>query len=221
VGLVTLVLAAALAVLLARPVHDQMLSWLGASESLIREHPETGMGVFVALAAVSALLAFFSSALLVPIAVYAWGPLTCVVLLWIGWLLGGVIAYLVGRHVGRPVVRMLLRPSTFERYEGWSRSSVGFVPVFLLQLALPSDVTGYLLGLARCPFGIFLAAVAAAELPYAIGAVYFGASFLERDLLPLILLGLTGALLSVLAARGLRTRSGGQAGSMASSSRPH
>jgi uncharacterized membrane protein YdjX (TVP38/TMEM64 family) len=200
-------LVAALLLLLARPVHDQLLSWLGAAEPLIREHPRLGMALFVVLAAVSALLAFFSSALLVPIAVYAWGPATCVALLWIGWLLGGVIAYLLGRHLGRPVVRMLLKPATLERYEGWARSSAGFVPVFLLQVALPSDVTGYLLGLARCPFRVFLAGVAAAELPYALGAVYLGASFLQRDLLPLVMLGLTGVLLSVLAARRLRTRS--------------
>jgi len=183
-----------------------VLAWLGAAGPLIREHPRLGMAAFVLLAAVSALLAFFSSALLIPVAVYVWGPATCVALLWTGWLIGGVVAYLVGRHLGRPVVRALLRPGTLARYEGWVRSGAGFVPVFLLQLAIPSDVAGYLFGLVRCRFRVFLPALAAAEVPYAIGAVYLGVSFLARDLLPLVALGAAGAFISIVAFRVLRAR---------------
>ena len=87
-----LVVAAATGALLARPIHGQLLEWIAAAGPLIREHPGPGMAVFVVLAALSTLVAFFSSALLVPVAVYAWGPAVCVVLLWSGWLLGGVAA---------------------------------------------------------------------------------------------------------------------------------
>lgn len=199
-------LGAATLFLLARPIHDQLLSWLGAAEPLIREHPRLGMLIFVLLAAVSALLAFFSSALLVPVAVYMWGPAVCALLLWAGWLLGGILAYLVGRLLGRPVVRALLRPDALARYERRVRSSTGFVTVFLLQLAIPSDVAGYLFGLVRCRFAVFLPALAAAEVPYAIGAVYLGLSFLQRDLVPLLALGAAGALVSVVAFRMLNAR---------------
>jgi uncharacterized membrane protein YdjX (TVP38/TMEM64 family) len=205
VVLAILVVAATL-ILLARPVHEQLLVWLGEAEPLIREYPRLGMAAFVMLAAVSALLAFFSSALLVPVAVYAWGPITCVVLLWGGWLIGGIIAYGVGRYLGRPVVHALLKPGRLAGYEGWIRSGAGFVSVFLLQLAIPSDVAGYLFGLVRCPFRIFLPALAAAEVPYAIGAVYLGASFLQRNVIPLVALGIAGVFLSLLASRVLRAR---------------
>jgi uncharacterized membrane protein YdjX (TVP38/TMEM64 family) len=202
-----ILLGVAMLFLLARPIHNQLLSWLGAAEPLIRENPKLGMLIFVLLAAVSALLAFFSSALLIPVAVYVWGPATCVVLLWGGWLVGGIVAYLVGRNLGRPVVRAVLGPGTLARYEGWVRSGAGFVPVFLLQLAIPSDVAGYLFGLVRCRVRVFLPALAAAEVPYAIGAVYLGVSFLERDVLPLVALGAAGAFMSVVAFRVLRARS--------------
>jgi uncharacterized membrane protein YdjX (TVP38/TMEM64 family) len=203
----TILLGVAMLFLLARPIHTQLLSWLGAAEPLIRDNPKLGMLIFVLLAAVSALLAFFSSALLIPVAVYVWGPVTCVVLLWGGWLVGGIVAYLVGRNLGRPVVRALLGPGTLARYEGWVRSGAGFVPVFLLQLAIPSDVAGYLFGLVRCRVRVFLPALAAAEVPYAIGAVYLGMSFLERDVLPLVALGAAGAFMSIVAFRVLRARS--------------
>jgi uncharacterized membrane protein YdjX (TVP38/TMEM64 family) len=157
---------------------------------------------------VSALLAFFSSALLVPVAVYAWGPATCVLLLWGGWLVGGVTAYAVGRYLGRPVVLALLPAATLGRYERWVRSGAGFLPIFLLQLTVPSDVAGYLFGMVRCRFRVFLPALAAAEIPYALGAVYLGANFLQRDLLPLVGIGLAGVALSVLASRALRSHAG-------------
>jgi uncharacterized membrane protein YdjX (TVP38/TMEM64 family) len=205
----TLVVIVGAITLLARPVHDQLLAWIGAAEPLIRAHPRLGMAAFVLLAAVSALVAFFSSALLVPVAVFAWGPRLCVLLLWSGWLIGGVIAYAIGRHVGRPVVQGLLPAGTLARYEGLVQQRAGFVPVLLLQLAIPSDVAGYLFGLVRCRFRVFLPALAAAEIPYAIGAVYLGASFLQRNLLPLVALGLLGVALSVVAARALRAANSG------------
>jgi uncharacterized membrane protein YdjX (TVP38/TMEM64 family) len=116
-----------------------------------------------------------------------------------------VTAYAVGRYLGRPVVLALLPAATLGRYERWVRSGTGFLPIFLLQLTVPSDVAGYLFGLVRCRFRVFLPALAAAEIPYAVGAVYLGANFLQRDLLPLVAIGLAGVALSVLASRALRS----------------
>jgi uncharacterized membrane protein YdjX (TVP38/TMEM64 family) len=73
---------------------------------------------------------------------------------------------------------------------------VALVPILLVQLALPSDVVGYVFGIARCRPAIFLGALALAEIPYALGAVYLGLSFLERNLLSLVALGTMGAALS-------------------------
>jgi hypothetical protein len=63
---------------------------LCAAEPQIAGHPYLGAAVFVLLAAMSAILAFFSSALLLPPAVYAWGNAVTFGLLWLGWQLGGV-----------------------------------------------------------------------------------------------------------------------------------
>jgi len=56
----------------------------------------------------------------------------------------------------------------------------------------------YLIGEAAAPFA---AALALAEIPYALGAVFLGMSFVERRLVPLMILGVAGALLSVAAYR--------------------
>ena len=68
---------------------------------------------------------------------------------------------------------------------------------------MPSDVAGYVFGLVRCRFPVFLVALAVAEVPYAVGAVYLGVSFLEGKVLSLMLVGFGGLLLSWWALRSL------------------
>jgi uncharacterized membrane protein YdjX (TVP38/TMEM64 family) len=71
----------------------------------------------------------------------------------------------------------------------------------MIQLGVPSDLASYVFGLVRCRFTVFVVALALAEIPYALGAVYLGTSFLERRIVPLVALGLAGALLSIWAVR--------------------
>ncbi len=202
--MLTAILAIALALLLLPAIHDRLLRAIAGAGELIRQRPAVGMLTFVLLAALSAMLAFVSSAVLIPVAVHVWGPVTCALLLWTGWFLGGIAAYAVGRYLGRPIVERLVRPAVIARYERWARSGPTLVPILLLQLAVPSDVAGYVFGLVRCRFPMFLIALAVAEVPYALGAVYLGVSFLEGRILSLMLLGIGGVLLSWWALRYLR-----------------
>lgn len=168
--------------------------------------PALGMLVFVLLAAVSAMLAFVSSAVLVPIAIYAWGPTLCFFLLWAGWFLGGLAAYGIGRSLGRPIVQRLVHPEALARQEQWARSRGSLAGILLLQLAVPTDMAGYVFGLIRCPAGPYVLALALAEIPYAVGAVFLGVSFVERRLVPLLAFGALGVILSVLAVRTFHRR---------------
>lgn len=186
----------AAALLVVPPLYRGMLGIIEAVAELVRHRPAAGMVAFVLLAALSAMLAFVSSAVLIPIAVHVWGPALCALLLWAGWFLGGVATYAVGRYLGRPIVERLVRPATIARYEAWASSGVALIPILLVQLAVPSDVAGYVFGIVRCRPMIFFVALAVVEVPYALGAVYLGVSFLERDLLALSAVGLAGLGLS-------------------------
>jgi uncharacterized membrane protein YdjX (TVP38/TMEM64 family) len=197
-SVVALALLIVLAVLLvlAQPVHSWLLSLFDAADAVVRQQPLWGMVVFVLLAALSAMLAFVSSAVLVPAAIHVWGPAVCFLLLWLGWFLGALAAYALGRYAGRPLVERLVRPGTLQRYESWARSGKSLVPILLLQLAVPSDLAGYVFGLVRCRLPVFLSALALAEIPYALGAVYLGTSFLQRRIASLVLLGTAAVLVS-------------------------
>ena len=85
-------------------LHRMLLRLLGGTAAIMDAHPVLGVSLFILLSAVSAMLAFFSTAVFVPIAIHAWGERLSILLLWTGWLLGGMCSYAVGRFLGRPVV---------------------------------------------------------------------------------------------------------------------
>jgi uncharacterized membrane protein YdjX (TVP38/TMEM64 family) len=178
------------------------------AEPVIAEHPFWGVSLFVVLSALSAMLAFFSSAVLLPVALHTWGKLLCVLLLWGGWMLGGALAYGIARFWGRPVVRRFASEDVLAQYEERLSRHSSFGLVLLFQLAVPSEIPGYVLGLARYGLRRYLLVLALAELPYAVGTVYLGQSLLEQRTFLLLGLGTLGILFSAWAVRTLRRRLG-------------
>jgi uncharacterized membrane protein YdjX (TVP38/TMEM64 family) len=202
------VAAAALLVLVAAldDLHALLLRVVALTEPLIATDAFWGGVLFVVAAALSAMLAFVSSVVLVPAALQAWGALPSILLLWGGWILGGMVSYGVGRYMGRPVVRALTSDAALDRYEDRFSRRAPFGLVFLFQLALPSEIPGYVLGLVRYSPVKFTEACGLAQLPFAIGTVYLGESLLDRDVLLLVALGAGGALLSAGAYYAFRRR---------------
>ena len=74
------------------------------------------------------------------------------------------------------------------RYQVQGRTR--FVHILLFQAAVPSEIPGYVLGILRYNFPLYLTALAITELPYALAAVYLGESFLKGQSLVFILLGI-------------------------------
>jgi uncharacterized membrane protein YdjX (TVP38/TMEM64 family) len=179
---------------------------LAAAEPAVVAHPVSGLLLFVALSALSAVIAFFSSALLVPVAVYTWGTLPTMALLWLGWWLGGAFTYAFGRVLRRPLIRFAGRGGHLDFYRRRIPADAGFAAVLLLQFALPSEIPGYLCGVMRVPFRTYALALALAELPYAMGTVLMGDSLLQQRMGLLLSLGVLGAAASGYAVRRLRRR---------------
>lgn len=170
-------------------LHAYVANALQYVADLMSGHPALGAIAFVVASAASAMLVFFSSVLLVPLGIELWGSVGCFLLLWAGWFLGGVLSYAIGRHFGRPAVESLLSRRRMLDLERHMPAAHGFWGALMVQLAFPSDVAGYFFGLLRFPRAIYLAALACAELPFALGTVFLGTAFIEQAWVPL----LTGA----------------------------
>lgn len=207
---VALVLVVAGLIALGRSdaLHGALLGVLEASREIISAHPVLGPLAFVGLAALSAMLGFVSSAVLVPAAVYAWNAPITMLLLWVGWTIGGVTAWTLASIFGRPVLRWLVPGAMLSRYQILLEKRPAFSSVLLFQLALPSEIPGYLLGLMHYPLHRYVAALMLAELPYAVGTVMLGVGFVERDTATLLAVCGVGAVALVVIAQILRRRHG-------------
>lgn len=183
----------ALALLGSTEFFHQLLSQLlAAVHTQVENHPVRGAVLFVVYAALGAMLAFVSSSVLVPVAIYAWGEEVAFLLLWLGWLLGGVASYGIGRVLGRPMLRGLASASQIASYERRIGAKAGFALVFLFQVAMPSEIPGYVLGLLRYPFARYLLILGLAELPYAIGVTYLGGALINGQMVRFALVALGG-----------------------------
>ncbi|KKU16867.1 MAG: hypothetical protein UY26_C0002G0051 [Candidatus Jorgensenbacteria bacterium GW2011_GWA1_48_13] len=137
--------------------------------------------IFFVLGAFSAMFAFFSSVVLVPVAVYNFGLFPTFVLLFGSWLLGGTAAYFIGKGLGRRIINRFWASGKLDYYENLIADKLNFFLVLLFRLAMPAEIPGYLLGILRYGFKPYLLATALAELPFALGAVYGSEFFLNRQ----------------------------------------
>lgn len=189
-ALVVLVVAAGL-VVASDTLHAKLAEGIVWGEALIARAPVSGMVAFVVLSALSAMFAFFSSSLLAPVALAAWGLPVTLGLLWLGWLFGGIITYGTGRVIGRSAAGLFVDEATLALWEARVGSRANVTRVLLLQVAMPSEILGYVLGLLRYPFRTYLAVLGVTEIPYALAVVYLGESFLAGNALTFMLIGAT------------------------------
>jgi uncharacterized membrane protein YdjX (TVP38/TMEM64 family) len=177
-------------------LHDKSEIIIFWAEDLISQAPLLGMIVFVLLAMISAMAAFISSAVLAPVAVYAWGKAGCLALLWLGWFLGGIASFCIGRFFGRSVVSTIIGEEKVANWEKQISQRTRFIHILFFQAIVPSEIPGYVLGILRYRFLFYLAALGITELPYAIATVYLGESFLKGESTVFILVGIGAIILA-------------------------
>jgi uncharacterized membrane protein YdjX (TVP38/TMEM64 family) len=182
-------------------LHDKADALIVWAEHLIALNPHLGMAAFVLIAMLSAMLAFFSSAVFVPVAVYTWGVGVTLILLWVGWLLGGVVSFCIGRFLGRRVAAILIGEEKIAGWQSQLTQRSRFVHILLFQAVVPSEIPGYVLGILRYRFSLYLAALAITELPYVLGVIYLGESFLRGEGTIIIVLGIAVVVLGIVLIR--------------------
>lgn len=168
------------------------------------DHPVTGAAVFLLFSSVSAMLAFSSSAVLVPSANLVWGKLVTFLLLWGGWIIGAIAAFGIGNRA-RPLLIYLGYKDKLDEYQQFVSKRMKFWAVLLFCIAVPSEVPGYLFGGIHYPFLKFLAAIAIAEAIYAFGLVVAGESLVAARPVPLLVT--VGILMVIALGAGMLLRS--------------
>jgi uncharacterized membrane protein YdjX (TVP38/TMEM64 family) len=167
-----------------RELLEEITLW---AKDLMAANPLLGAIVFFLFSMISAMLAFASSAALVPPANLVFGKLVTFLLLWGGWVTGAVAAYLIG-SLARPVLMRWGYKEKIEKYENYVSRRMKFWMVLLFCFAVPSEIPGYVMGGVHYRFWKYVLAMALTEAIYAILVVYAGESLFAENPLPLILI---------------------------------
>lgn len=144
--------------------------------------------LFIALAALSAMLSPFSSIPLIPVAVMIWGKSLTAIFLLSGWFIGGVLTYMVGYSVGYPLVRQFSSFEKIKYYREKISEKTEFLLILLFRLSMPAEIPGYVLGIARYHFGKYLLATLIAEVPFVILATYASEALVVNNVKMFIIL---------------------------------
>lgn len=132
------------------------------ADELIAVIGSAGIGAmlaFVFLTMLSEVVAPLTTFPLLPIAVTVWGPGLATVLGTIGWTIGNIIAFLLARHFGRPLLRYLVDLQQVDELGDLIPQRHQFMTILFLRTILPSDIVSYFLGLiGTVPLAIFASA---------------------------------------------------------------
>jgi uncharacterized membrane protein YdjX (TVP38/TMEM64 family) len=121
-------------------------AYAGSIGGFIEDHPSWGVVLYILLNVVDAVFVPGATLPLIPVAVHVWGRVIAALVTTAGWTAGSLIAFLIARRWGTPIVRKF---TPMERLSGMKR----YIPedlfwsIALLRLVLPMDVISYVLGL--------------------------------------------------------------------------
>ncbi|MDT8297850.1 MAG: VTT domain-containing protein [Spirochaetaceae bacterium] len=168
---------------------------IAVTGSLIARQGPLAIIVYIAISALGVVLLPLSSIPLLPIAAAAWGVVLGGLLSILGWWIGAMVAFLIGRHLGRPVICRFISEEKLAHWETKIPKHAGFFAVVLMRLVLPVEIPSYLLGLTKA---VGLKTYAVASLlgmsPFAFVLLAMGGAVAEGDWIRLSLIGMGAAL---------------------------
>lgn len=154
---------------------------LGESlDSYASVHPVLGPLFFILLAAASVMLGPFTSAPIVPLAIFLWGPLPTLGYLLSGWVLGNAVAYAIGFYLGHPVVKRVVPKAKLDRWIRFVSEEADITLLFFFRLVSPSEM-GYVFGILKYDFWKYAALSVFSEIPVALALVYAGDAFVSNN----------------------------------------
>ncbi len=170
---------------------------LPALTSLAAAHPVLGALAFIGAMFVATVAAPVAVLPTVPLVALILGPLPTALYSIIGWSLGAVVAFLIARHIARPVLERYVPLETVARYERYIPEDAKFWWVVLLRLVIPVDILSYALGiLSKMPLGQYAAATVIGVTPFSFVFAYLGVAFVSGKF---FILGSLVALLAIAA----------------------
>lgn len=162
---------------------NALVKYAGSIGDYFRENRILGGFIFTFVSAAAVLLSPFSSVPLVPSAIMAWGNFLTFWFLYLGWIIGGIVAYFVGSFFRERIIKRFITLEKVEYYKERISANSQFWLVLLFRLAIPSEAASYTLGIIRYHFWKYLIITILTEIVFALFVVYSGAILLSGKIL--------------------------------------
>ncbi len=159
-------------------LHDAVLAALEGDTAEVRKQLDS-LGAFgplliVGLALIHAVV-FYPAEIVDAAAGFVYGFLPALALTMAGWLLSGLLCFVIGRSVARPLLDRWLGAERFERIEAMiERGGATLLIAMRLIPIFPFSLTSYAAGAAHVPVWRFLWTTAVGYLPITAISVYLG-----------------------------------------------
>ncbi len=156
-------------------------------------NPITVSLVFTLLVFTTTVIAPMAALPLAPLVSTVIGPFAVGVLSVLGWTLGAVVAFLLARHLGKPLLIRFVDMEKLEKYEAYVPQQQVFLWLVLLRVLIPVDVLSYAIGLSTTiRLSTYTLATAIGVAPFSFVWAYGGNAFFERNFTQVVLLLVAG-----------------------------
>lgn len=155
--------------------------------------------VFVAILVCGVVFAPATVMPVIPLGTAVFGPFLTGVLSVIGWTIGGTIAFLLARHLGRPLLGRWINLDKIDVFVDKFPPHLHFWWIVFLRHTVPVDILSYALGLSKAiTFKTYFFATLLGVTYFSFAFAYIGEAIFTGNTLLLIELGLASVAIFLL-----------------------
>ncbi len=163
---------------------------------IAEENKVLGAFIFSCIMFGTTVIAPLTSLPLVPVVAMLIGPLATGIACFIGWTGGAIVAFLLGRYYGRPLLKKFMNLESIQKYEAYIRPDTGFILIVALRMVLPVDLLSYALGLfSTVSLKIYTLGTMIGIAWFSFAFAYMGEALMKRDYVLLTIISVASVLI--------------------------
>ena len=167
-------------------------------EQYVVDSSLTSALIFIGLMFVATIVAPLTALPLVPLSTILFGPFTTAVYVIIGWWFGALVAFLIARFGGRPLLMKFISLKRMAQYETTTLKDVTFWGLIFLRMIIPVDILSYAVGLlSTISFSAYAIATLIGIIPFALLFSYGGATLFHAEYTKFVVVALGASLLFI------------------------
>ena len=163
---------------------------LNAIQSLMQNNL-IGMTIYTLISIIAIVIAPISTLPLLPVASNLWGWQTAGILSIMGWTIGSLIAFILARKYGVPLIKKFISIEKITEIEKSIPQKNVFWSIVFLRMVVPVDILSYALGLfSKIKTKSYLTATIIGITPFAFVFAYLGELPFYYQIFGLIIAGI-------------------------------